>query len=111
MSLELLVVEGCTYSCTNGATATLTTGVTSPYVKCQGSKAYHSITVTVSLAGYTSMPATFIGASVKVKSLGTAFVRGNQTVSVTLTQSSSPFGTIPVVVSIADAGQSKVKIV
>ena len=112
---ELLVVEGCTYSCTAGATATLTVGVTSPYVKCNvlgvPKKAYFSITVTVALTGYISMPATFVGASAKVKGNGTSFVMKDQTVEVTLTQSPPLSGTTPVTVSIANAGQSKVKIV
>jgi len=107
---ELLVVEGCTFQCDNGATASIVplSCVYADEVKCNGNRTFKTLGVLVSLAGYTSTPGFFSGASIKVKSNGQSLVLKNQTITVSLPKIPPPPGpNLPITVSILDAGQSK----
>jgi hypothetical protein len=116
VSSELVAIPGCVLALSAG-TGTITiipASVTSAHCKAGGQGIYLSISFTV--AGYVGSgisagtgAGVIVGTATKVLTDGIKPVREKDKVTITITDSETPFGSTTVDVSVLTAGQTKVK--
>ena len=119
MALELLAVEGAALDFQDpshsGTIAIIPASVTYSKVKCNGDEQYISISFTVTAfvgPGITSGTGAGVitGSTTKTKvNTGLDPVREDDSVTITITDTVSPYGTTSTTVYVDDAGQTKSK--